>query len=177
MLSAKSWSARVIGAASTSPRCAGQAPRWLRRDRALARARAGRIHPTCDGCAGLRDVGARGRSRIDRRAATSVRGGGDSTLPVAAHARHDHGAARARLLNVMGIADAHRVRAWIIAWHNIPGCQCPSLRVLNTGMRFSAGRCADTSVADAPCICARRDTRLRSTAVNASKYTPSHHSL
>src|SRR5689334_12912741 len=38
--------------------------------------------------------------------------------PVTAHARHDHGTARAIFLHIMGVAHAHSVRPRIVAWND-----------------------------------------------------------
>src|SRR5690242_1464480 len=42
-----------------------------------------------------------------------------SAAPIAAHARDDHGAARARLLHIMRVADTHRARARVVAWYDV----------------------------------------------------------
>ena len=68
------------------------------------------ISPTGDGCCRPWSVGAGGRRRADRRREAAKL----TAAPVAAHARHDHRAARPVFLHVGCAAIPHRIAAGII---------------------------------------------------------------
>ena len=88
------------------PACSAPMLHSRRKDRAVALGTAEQLHPTGDGHHRLRSVRAGGRRRTDRRRAAAL---ALAAAPVAAHMRHDHGAARPVFLHIGRAAIAHRV--------------------------------------------------------------------
>ena len=71
---------------------------------------------------------------VSTRVAPRARG--LSATPVAAHVRHDHGAARTKFLHVVCVANAHRVRPRIVA----------GIDVIGLRIREDSNSCSGTSL-------------------------------